>query len=746
MSVEASIWTPGDTVNISTNSKRAIQAFIATTGQTQFTLTNFTYAVNTQSLSVYKNGNILRYGIDFGEVSPSVFVLYTACVVGDIIYAVGFTEISGSATTTAAVDVSTSPVGVPISVEAALTYLYLYRQVMFESFAAIMLEDLSGYNAVATRGFYGGWASTTAGPKGGATYHRDGTTGTVSTAYSDNSGFYDANGDGFSLSLGDKVYAEMFGFREGGTHSENKTALQNAVDNTYSTIVIPEYETKTNCGSGIQLKRGITLEMGSTYTLGANNGGLLGDGLDAIFKTGTYNEGSGSASTIREITWRRISAENTNAMPVVELFGSANSTFDMCRMKAKNSDAIRGRFSYRCSLLGGKYSSSWDAATGTATDSTGDTDGSTGIITGMTDTSDFVVGTFVTVSAGFSSTTRPYRILSKTSTTVTLDKNSSSAQTNVTVAATKNNNFTLTFYDNCNGLYIRPDTVISGGSNGGGVDVAQSQSVDIDGIQESNGAANAVRIAGDCTEGQGNCYGVAVGGYYESCHNPFSYGGQSSVMGLELRKTYLGNANLSSPPDYAIYMARVRGCQSLGTMGFIGEGTEPCLIMDSVAGSHTSPEFINLIIGQVNNFGSSIDVSGLSNPQLSRALHDGNVQIGSDRKTGLNREYISETITANVGMSPAIIEVVDSYGGVIDSVEILEGSGSFTGATLEIGYSGDADWNYTFDLGTASLTTGHDDITSGIVAAGLRSGEEMQARVVAGSGTGTFRLRIKYRI
>lgn len=133
MSVEASIWTPGDTVNISTNSKRAIQAFIATTGQTQFTLTNFTYAVNTQSLSVYKNGNILRYGIDFGEVSPSVFVLYTACVVGDIIYAVGFTEISGSATTTAAVDVSTSPVGVPISVEAALTYLYLYRPVMFES-------------------------------------------------------------------------------------------------------------------------------------------------------------------------------------------------------------------------------------------------------------------------------------------------------------------------------------------------------------------------------------------------------------------------------------------------------------------------------------------------------------------------------------------------------------------------------------------------------------------------------------
>jgi hypothetical protein len=312
--------------------------------------------------------------------------------------------------------------GVVRNIEDAITD----RPVMFESFAAIMLEDLSGYNAVATRGFYGGWAATTAGPKGGATYHRDGTTGTASTAYSDNSGFYDANGDGFSLSLGDRVNAEWFGFTEGGAHSVNKTALQNAVDNTFSTLVIPEYETKTNCGSGIQLKRGITLEMGSTYTLGANNGGLLGDGVDAIFKTSTYTEGSGAASTVREITFRRVSAESVSAKPVVELFGSPNATFDMCRFKAENSDTIRGRYSFRCAIQGGNHTSTWDAATGTATDSTGSTDGATGVITGMTDTSDYVVGTFVTVSAGFSSATRPYRILSKTASSLTLDKNSTS--------------------------------------------------------------------------------------------------------------------------------------------------------------------------------------------------------------------------------------------------------------------------------------------------------------------------------
>ena len=67
-----------------------------------------------------------------------------------------------------------------------------------------------------------------------------------------------------------------------------------------------------------------------------------------------------------------------------------------------------------------------------ATDSTGDTDGSTGIITGMTDTSDFNLFEYVTVSAGFASV--PLRIISKTATSITLDTVSNSAQSNVTVA------------------------------------------------------------------------------------------------------------------------------------------------------------------------------------------------------------------------------------------------------------------------------------------------------------------------
>jgi len=69
-----------------------------------------------------------------------------------------------------------------------------------------------------------------------------------------------------------------------------------------------------------------------------------------------------------------------------------------------------------------------------ATDATGDTDGSTAVITGLADTSDFFVNDWVTLSAGMASAGTRSRIIAKTSTTVTLDTASTSAQSNVTLA------------------------------------------------------------------------------------------------------------------------------------------------------------------------------------------------------------------------------------------------------------------------------------------------------------------------
>lgn len=67
-------------------------------------------------------------------------------------------------------------------------------------------------------------------------------------------------------------------------------------------------------------------------------------------------------------------------------------------------------------------------------DTTGDTDGSTGVITGLTSTTGLLAGQYVTVSAGFAST-GPFEVLSiNSATSITVAASSNSAQSNVTIA------------------------------------------------------------------------------------------------------------------------------------------------------------------------------------------------------------------------------------------------------------------------------------------------------------------------
>lgn len=65
-------------------------------------------------------------------------------------------------------------------------------------------------------------------------------------------------------------------------------------------------------------------------------------------------------------------------------------------------------------------------------DTTGDTNGSTGEITGLTSTVYFSVGSKVMISAGFA-TTGPYTVLDRTATTITVNANSTGVQSNVTI-------------------------------------------------------------------------------------------------------------------------------------------------------------------------------------------------------------------------------------------------------------------------------------------------------------------------
>lgn len=77
-------------LNVNASGTLVAQTFIPTAGQTVFTLTLFTYTINTNSLLVFVNGKKLRSGIDFYETGSSTFALVVPAVITDTVEVLGF--------------------------------------------------------------------------------------------------------------------------------------------------------------------------------------------------------------------------------------------------------------------------------------------------------------------------------------------------------------------------------------------------------------------------------------------------------------------------------------------------------------------------------------------------------------------------------------------------------------------------------------------------------------------------------
>lgn len=104
----------------------------------------------------------------------------------------------------------------------------------FSSVNEAMSTDLSGFTTVRTLSFY------FLANKGGGVYIADGTNGTASTIYPDNLGFYDANGDGFSLSINNEAGLNVFQVGATGDGATDDTvALQYAHSSGYNVYYPP---------------------------------------------------------------------------------------------------------------------------------------------------------------------------------------------------------------------------------------------------------------------------------------------------------------------------------------------------------------------------------------------------------------------------------------------------------------------------------------------------------------------------
>jgi hypothetical protein len=94
--MSASIYAPGVEATANSNASIIPESFTATAGQTLFTLTQFLYAIGTNSLWVFVNGVFQRSGIDYTETSTSSFTFVSGLTVGDTVIAIGMVAIAGT--------------------------------------------------------------------------------------------------------------------------------------------------------------------------------------------------------------------------------------------------------------------------------------------------------------------------------------------------------------------------------------------------------------------------------------------------------------------------------------------------------------------------------------------------------------------------------------------------------------------------------------------------------------------------
>ena len=98
----------------------------------------------------------------------------------------------------------------------------------YDSIASANAANLTGVDLVTTSGYFGGWAGTVKGPRGRAEYHRDGTSGTASTIYTNQNGFFDNQGNGYQLNTDKTLHVDMFG----SDTADSTSALTGAIKTT----------------------------------------------------------------------------------------------------------------------------------------------------------------------------------------------------------------------------------------------------------------------------------------------------------------------------------------------------------------------------------------------------------------------------------------------------------------------------------------------------------------------------------
>lgn len=308
--------------------------------------------------------------------------------------------------------------------------------------------------------------------------------------------------------------------------------------------------------------------------------------------------------------------------------------------------------------------------------------------------------------------------------------------------------------DNVNGLIINGNT-IGGGSAGRAIRVGQCQGVGItNNIIESS--LDGIWIASTSDTGDGNCNGVNVSNnYIEQSSTPIVLGKTFTCLGVTCNSNYIGNSQTSvvSTRTAAITFGRIKDATIKDNSIYVATTEDVYNIyLPTATGdifeTQVGPNYINGTPANVyqtfGTYGANASVLRTIGGRCYFTFANNYDSYGSmDLK-----EYVSNYITANAGETLTTWMPAEklSFGGKVWTVEIVEADGgALTGATLQIGRTSSVAETVNQDLGALTLINGYSAVALAGTSATISKVENNTIQVVAGTGTGKFRVRIRYR-
>lgn len=306
--------------------------------------------------------------------------------------------------------------------------------------------------------------------------------------------------------------------------------------------------------------------------------------------------------------------------------------------------------------------------------------------------------------------------------------------------------------DNCNALLFSGN-IVTGGELGRAVLVGQSQGV---GIKNNTieASLDGIWIASSSLTGDGNCNGVDISNnYIEQCSTPFVVAQEFSAFGVKIQNNFVSNGSQTviSTRVSTVSHGRMNGAQITDNAFYVsGDGSEDLLhiYLPVATGDVENVEFArNYVSGTVSNTYQLFGAFSTNNEVLNGLGANNRYDFALGNFIG-KRYFVSPTITANVGLaSTEWLSLGDAeFGGEIDAVEIINASGTLTGCDVAFGSSVDFQENVaSVDASTITLTNGRGSLTVVLSGVDRRVGGYNRFIASAGSGTGTFRLRVTYR-